>query len=109
MVRQHRHQHQAYPQDRRGKRGKEGFDFGSDFDFGWEEEVRLHRELEAEDGKLVDRLVDLGFGPEVDMVGSWALLDLDLRLHRRQVRGLQVQPHREQLRKWKQEPPKAGY
>lgn len=82
--------------------GKEGFGFGSDFGFGWEEGVRLHRGLGAEDGRLVGRLVDLGFGSEGGTVGSWALLHLH-----HQDRGLQTQPHRKQLQKRKL--PKAGY
>lgn len=72
--------------------------------------MRLRRELEEEDGRLVaGRLVDLGLGPEGDMVDSSELVNLDLHSHRHQGRGLQAQPHWEQSRKRKQEPPTAGY
>lgn len=72
--------------------------------------MRLRRELEEEDERLVaDRLVDLGLGPEGDMVDSSELVNLDLHLHRQQDRGLQAQLHWEQPRKREQEPPRAGY
>lgn len=93
-----------------GKGGKEGSGFGSDFGSGWEEGVRPRRELGEEDGRLVaGRLVDLGLGPEGGMADSSELVNLDLHLHRHQVRGLQAQPHWELSRKRKQEPPMAGY